>query len=255
MGAILEYLKRRAASTVLVAYTIFWAILHWEGIYTTIFIDQQHILEQHHIMKNEYVNTYFFGIHWWTSGVWWELARMILPIFLAYLYVWWLPKLTNLCYRRELQFKNERRKMKLKAEADLAQATQEKVEKETEQVDAEIKLKQKEAEAQELNPESIWDIEFEKLLENEKGREALDDLKKVIYECGGSIVYNNKRQMSSDSQMICDIYGLMELDTSNDPVFGVGYVLTDKGRHFMKRFVDVVTQENTEGIDLSDIPF
>lgn len=252
-GAIIEYLRRRATSTVLVAYTIFWAIWHWRAIYATIFVDQAYIYERCGMFKSEYIGQ-FVGLHWGMDQIWMDLLGFVVPMILAVGYVCVLPKLTNLCYKRELHFKNERRLMKIKAEAELAGAEQEGAQKKTKQVEAEIKLKKKEAEAKKLSPEEAWIVEFKALIDNNKGREALNELKKVIYKYDGGIVWDNERQMSVDSQMICDTHGLMEYKESDDG-FGGRYDLTEKGRFFMRQLTDVVAEESGEVIDLSEIPF
>ena len=64
MNAIFEYVRKRAVSTILVSYTVFWAIFHWQGIYATIFVDQNVIYKRYGLLKNEYVNKYFFGLDW-----------------------------------------------------------------------------------------------------------------------------------------------------------------------------------------------
>lgn len=251
MGAILEYFKRRATSTVLVAYSVFWAIFHWEGIYTTLFVDQEYILRQHNLLKSEYVDR-FFGLHWGTDQIWGDLMRMLFPVVLAYLYVWWLPKLTNKCYKKELFYRNERRRMKIQGEAELTKAEQKKTREETEKVEAEIKLKQKEVEAKELSPEQQWDEEFKRMANTDKGKAALNDLKSLIYEYHGYAEYDGKRRIDVDSQMFFDAYGLVEEDGMEGHLY-----LTDKGRYFMKQFTGLVAKNSAddEDVDWDNVPF
>lgn len=114
----MEYIRQRSVSTLLISYSVFWVIYHWEGVYTTFFTSQDFIMEKYGILKNEYVRKYFFGIGQDNFANW--FFGIVIPAVLTIFYVWVLPKiLINPSYRREIKYKVDRKEMKMKEENDL----------------------------------------------------------------------------------------------------------------------------------------
>lgn len=237
MDQILNYLKRRANSTVLVAYSVFWAILHWEGLVALLFTDQNLIMEQYGLLKNEYLAQNFFGFRMQDSFYGWasEIIMFLLPFILAYLYVWWLPKLViNPCYRKETKYKIERRIIKMEADREISLAEKnvttakaETVKAEAEKVEAQTALANAKQEALQKSPEVIWLEEYEAFKKDiPNWQDILKDLQETVYSNGGRHEYIN-----DDTLIICDLNDLIDTDDMLGNI-----TLTDKGRAFLREY-------------------
>lgn len=187
------------------------------------------------MLKNEYLAEYFFGFM--QSGEWdwgifiWKILGFLIPAALAYAYVWWLPKwVLNPCYKKEMEYKVDRRIIKNKAEKRLTDS-------ETKKVESKIELLQKQDEAKNINPEEEWRIDFEKCLdyENESLLDTLESLKEAVYERSGRIKEEySDVGMTSDELLFCDTHGLIALGGASNGV-GAGRIsLTDKGKLFLR---------------------
>lgn len=235
MDALTEFLKRRANSTFLVSYTVFWMMYHWEGFVVIFTVSQEYIMSQYGILKNEYLAKYFFGLMQledWSWGIFaWKILGFIMPAALAFIYVWWLPKwILNPCYKKEIYYKIERKIIKNKEEKRLNES-------ETKKVESEIELSQKQEEAQSLNPEEAWQTELDDFLSTNSPLwlDTLSQLKEVIYYNSGSLRNSNGRSiMTSDELMLCDTNGLIKINVDAQGR-NIGRIsLTDKGKFFLR---------------------
>lgn len=231
MDGIIEFLKKRATSTFLVSYAAFWLMYHWEGFATLFATSQDYIMSQYGMLKNEYLAKYFFGLirlEDWDWGIFfWKALGYIIPAVLAYVYVWWLPKwVLNPSYKKEINYKIDRRIIKNDAEKRLNES-------ETQRVESKIELLQKQEEVHDIKPDDDWGLEFEKCktLNRELCLNSLEGLKEVIYSCSGWLTYDNNKGMSSDELMFCDTYDLIEFEDDNKNRISI----TDKGKFFLKR--------------------
>lgn len=237
MDGIIEFLKRRATSTFLVSYTVFWLMYHWEGLATLFTTSQDYIMAQYNMLKNEYLAKYFFGLiqlEDWDWGVFtWKVLGFLIPVALAYLYVWWLPKwVLNPSYKREVNYKIDRRIIKNEAEKRLNES-------ETQKVESKKELLQKQEEVHNMNPEEEWRLSFEESQSANKDLwiDALTELKSVIYDKYGWLRDDNGyNRMTSDELMFCDTYELIEFDTDIEESKTGRISLTDKGKFFLKEY-------------------
>lgn len=230
---VLEYVRRRSVSTLVVSYTVFWAIYHWQGIYATIFTSQDYIMEKYGMLKNEYVAHYFFGINQEYVGNW--ILGLVIPAVLAILYVTVLPFLINLVYRVEIKHKVDRKIIKIREERRLSVEERKNMEVESKNADAQIELGKKRAEAELANPETVWEKEYRDFLGEDASSAfaVLDELKTMIYSHSGYTRNGyGTSYISEDSLMECDTNGLIEFNSkANNNV-----TLTKKGKYFLRQF-------------------
>lgn len=241
MNAIFEYVRKRAASTILVSYTVFWAIFHWQGIYATIFVDQDIIYKQHGLLKNEYVNKYFFGFNWSNILTIHNLEILlgwVIPAGFAYFYVWWLPKFViNPAYKREINYKKDRELEKLKAEKKRQDEERKLIEKQTAAEEARIELANRKAETSKKDPTIAWRDQYNReFIINSEDVSSLDSLLNRVYKYGGRIESRNihgerTSGMSPDELLRVDILGLATIEDDNKSVR-----LTEKGKYFTKLY-------------------
>lgn len=240
MNAIFEYVRKRAASTILVSYTVFWAIFHWQGIYATIFVDQDIIYKQHGLLKNEYVNKYFFGLNWSNILTIHNLEILlgwIIPAGLAYFYIWWLPRLViNPAYKREINYKKDRELEKLKAEKKRQDEERKLIEKQTATEEAKIELADKKAEVSEKDPYIAWRQQYDQFIIDRKAVKSLDSLLNRVYGSDGEIydydIEGNVEGGMSPSELLqVDLWGLATINNNNSSIR-----LTDKGKYFTRLY-------------------
>ena len=219
MNAIFEYVRKRAVSTILVSYTVFWAIFHWQGIYTTIFVNQDIIYGKYGSLKNEYVNKYFFGFNWSNILTIHNLEILlgwIIPAGLAYFYIWWLPRLViNPAYKREINYKKDRELEKLKAEKKRQDEERKLIEKQTATEEAKIELANKKAEVSERNPVIGWQEEYREFILNEDAVSSFDELLEIVYsrrsfdidrDIDKKIVNNNRINLTDKGKYFARLY-------------------------------------------------
>lgn len=241
MNAIFEYVRKRATSTILVSYTVFWVIFHWQGIYVTIFVDQDIIYKQHGLLKNEYVNKYFFGFDWSDFLTIHNLEILLgwaIPAALAYFYVWWLPKFViNPAYKKEVNYKEQRKIEKIRSDKRIQDEEKKLIEKQTAAEEARIELANKKAETSKKDPTTAWRDQYNReFIINSKNVSSLDSLLDRVYKHGGRIENRNFSGerisgMSPDELLRVDMLGLATIEDDNKSVR-----LTDKGKYFTKLY-------------------
>ena len=241
MNTIFEYVRKRATSTILVSYTVFWAIFHWQGIYVTIFVDQDIIYKQHGLLKNEYVNKYFFGFDWSDFLTIHNLGILLgwaIPAALAYFYVWWLPKFViNPAYKKEVDYKEQRKIEKIRSDKRIQDEEKKLIEKQTAAEEARIELANKKAETSKKDPTTAWRDQYNReFIINSKNVSSLDSLLDRVYKHGGRIENRNFSGerisgMSPDELLRVDMLGLATIEDDNKSVR-----LTDKGKYFTKLY-------------------
>lgn len=237
MDGIIEFLKKRTTSTFLMSYTVFWLMYHWEGFATLFFTDQDYIMSHYNMLKNEYLAKYFFKLirlEDWDWGIFiWKALGFIVPAVLAYIYVWWMPKwVLNPSYKKEVNYKIDRRIIKNEAEKRLNKS-------ETQKVESKIELLQKQEESKNISPEEEWRLSFSECQSNNGSllADALEGLKNVVYgnSCRLKDIDSGRDMMSSEELMLCDTYELIRFEKVKDTGRLNGYIsLTDKGRFFLK---------------------
>lgn len=236
MESFLEYIKQRSVSTYLVSYTVFWAIYHWEGVYTTLFTSQDFIMDRYGLLKNEYVHRFFFGIL--QDNFWSWIGGIIVPGVLAFIYVYFLPKiLINPLYKKEIKYKVDREEMKIKEEKRLVVEERKKVEEQVRGTDARIELDKKRVEIEKIDPEVKWERDYRGSVDDNAGVVfgALTELRTVIYTFDGYIEDGEgKRIISEDSLMFCDVNELIKI--SHNQFDRSNVILTEKGKYFLKEF-------------------
>ena len=239
MEAILEYARKRAVSTILVSYTVFWAIFHWQGIYVTIFVNQDIIYGKYGLLKNEYVNKYFFGFDWSNILTIHNLEILlgwIIPVVLAYLYIWWMPKLIiNPAYKKEINYKEQRRVEKIKSEKRIQDEEKKLIEKQTATEEAKIELADKKAEAP-----AGWERDYQDFITNYKAVSSFDELLRIVYNRNSIGQTESVAKIDPDSLMIVEAFDLIDATESNR------IRLTEKGKYFARRYKVLQNREDKQ---------
>jgi len=232
-AAIAESIRNRATSVTLVTYTFFWSAWHWEGLYATLFTGQDLIYKKFGLLKNEYVEKYFFGWHGWQS--FWGL---LVPAVETFIFIWALHRWVLVpMYGIEQDNRTRRRLIKLAenkkvqdAKAQLAKEETKKTVAETKKVVAKTALQRKKNAAEKVDPKIVWEDEFTKF-KTHPDYKLFGQVLKGVYEYNGrtyvSGQYHPVFELGPRSLMMADTRGLVKILDQGNRI-----ELTEKGKYF-----------------------
>ena len=227
-SAISESIRNRAASVALITYSIFYAGFHWQRFYAMLFVDEEIIFSKFGLLKNEYLDIYFFG---WRNGE--MLWGILIPLALTIIFIWPFQRhILIKAYKIEQENKTERRKVKLvetqkieKFKSELIKEESKTIKAEKVKIDAEKELSESKIKAAKTDPTILWDNEF-KAFEESHHSVDLDNIINIVYQHNG---YYQGR-IDADSLAYFDAEGLIKIDPGSRLVD-----LTEKGKYFVKR--------------------
>ena len=244
-SSIAEAIKKRTTSATLGSYMFFWLTFHWQGVYATLFVSEEKIYEKFSLLKNEYVDTYFFGYDNAQHPDVGFLLGYAIPAIMTYLFIWILPHIVLIrAYRQEQRHKNERRKIKFEEEIKIQDLEKEVAVQTTETINAEIKLADKKSEAKKKDPKIVWKNEFSELEQNQKEYKNFKFILESMYAYSGKIRVEEKKPYSmpgeKDTELtfsippaalkMADVRGLIRINTNGT------ITLTDKGKYFAELY-------------------
>lgn len=227
-----EAIKKRANSAFLGTYALFWATFHWQGIYTTLFTDQDKIYEKFTLLKNEYAAQYFFGYKGWDD--WAFYLSFFIPLLLTYAFIWLAPRYVLLpAFIKEREYKVNKQRVIFDNEMVMENYKTRLADRSKETIQAQEQLVRKEKDLERLDPTIAWSKEYEKLLESGLAN-SLKEIAESIYKHGGRVEryveHNSWRgiDLNKDTIAIAHTNGLIEI---NDDRIS----LTDKGKYFLRQ--------------------
>lgn len=225
MKELFEYLNKKASSTLIFVFIVFWIICHSQGFATMFFTDQNLIYQKYDMLKNEYLNQYFFG-NICDYDFW---VRTLLPFFLTWFYIWVMPKLIiNRAYKKQINDKIDREIIKEEAQQKLIKEQKETTKEEIAIKKEQVKLAEENKKLEDKSPEKIWGKEYEEFTKKENYDFVLSQLKNVIYGHQG---YIRSDRITSENLMFCDTNGLININGNTSTCS-----ITDKGKYFLKQF-------------------
>ncbi|MBR3143734.1 hypothetical protein IKF12_00825 [Candidatus Saccharibacteria bacterium] len=219
---VLEFLNKKSYSTVIVVFAVFWVLCHSQGFAAMLFTDQDLIFQKLGLLKNEYLQKYFFG-NVCDYDFW---IRALLPFILTWLYVWKIPKwIINRAYEKQINYKVDRDLIKERAQQRLIKERRQTTKEEVAVAKEQNKLVEENKKLEDNAPEKMWEREYEEFTKIENYKIVLAQLRYVIYENQGFIRHE---RISSESLMVCDTNGLINMSDGKCSI-------TDKGKYFLKR--------------------
>lgn len=220
---VFEYINKKSYSTIIIVFAVFWLICHSQGFATMFFTDQDLIFEKYGLLKNEYLNRYFFGnicdIDFW--------IRCLLPFVLTWLYIWRLPKwIINRAYEKQINYKVDRDLIKEKAQQRLIKEKKRTTQEEVANKKEQVRLAEENKKLEDTAPEAMWEKEYKEFVKTNDCSSIFSQLRNVVYENKGFI---RPERISSKNLMICDTNGLIVINS------GVCSI-TEKGKYFLRLF-------------------
>jgi hypothetical protein len=112
-----EVVKQRFFSPMYFYFILSWIITNWKFVFALLFIDSDDIYGE----KLDYLIE-FYPVYWFYPWDWaqfgltlWTLSKLILiPAVSAYLFMWWLSRLSEKFYKRNETFKQNKQTIKRK---------------------------------------------------------------------------------------------------------------------------------------------
>jgi hypothetical protein len=229
--SIAESIRKRVVSASLGTYLFFWCVFHWQGLYTTLFVDQQLILDKTGLLKNDYVSQSFFSWHGWET-----LLGYVGPLALTVLFIWPIPKYILIhAYRQEQRHKIDRRRVKIEEEEKL-EIKKEKLAIQTQKtLEAEIDVAKVEKRAVSQDPTILWRKEYDALQKSGLVT-ILPDIAESVYKGGGRVMKHFDKDigewvganLSKDSIAIAHTNDLITIKDER-------ISLTEKGKYFLSQ--------------------
>lgn len=227
--SIAEAFRKRAVSATFGTYFFFWAAYHWQALYATFFTSQDIIFAKYRLLKNEYVNQYFFEWHGWST-----ILGYLLPFVLTIIFIWPMPKYFLLhAYRQEQRNKVDRRRIRLVEEQKIEVKKESLALQTKKTLQAEIDTSKTELQAKKQDPKILWQKEYDSfsksgLINN------LPSIADSVYIHGGRVArYYDKElgrwvgtDLTKDAIAIAHTNDLIEI--MNDRI-----TLTEKGKFFL----------------------
>ena len=225
---LFDYINKRSYSTLIVVFIAFWIICHSQGFATMLFTDQNFIYEKYGLLKNEYLNQYFFGCNLNFKTDFWGAAdfliRSILPFILTWLYVWYAPKwIINKAYEKQIHYKVERDLIKEVEQRRLIRDQKETIKAEISATKEQTKLVEESKKLENKDPRIAWKKDYLAFIQLDGARQSLARLSDAIYEHYGYF----GSSMSVNDTLLCDTHGLIIVEERKCS-------LTDKGKFFLK---------------------
>lgn len=227
-GAIAEAIRKRTASATLGTYLFFWAAYHWQGLYATFFVNQDLIYGQHGLLKNEYVNKYFFpGPMDWNFYL-----GILIPLVLTYLFIWWMPYILLKAYRKEQWFRVEKRIIKIEQERNIQEERKELAKETTQAIKKEVEVVKAQRAAEKLDPKMAWKNEYNRLDSQEE--DYLKEVLVAVYKHRGLVyvsgMYSDappEFELSPNALRLADSHELISIVEDGSRI-----ELTQKGKYF-----------------------
>lgn len=237
-----EWMQKRATTSIIGTYAAFWAAYHWQVFYTTMFVSEDRVYEKFHLLKNEYIHTYFLGLHWNQLETY---RGFLIPAAMTFIFIWILPPYIFIpSFKAERKYKLDRRRIVIKGDIEMERERAKLAAENTKTLVEEKKAAVIEREIEEIDPNKLNDLEYEKFMEANDASEVLDHIKTILYERyngrlnsyagrGGATV---RPPEDPDAIAKAHANGLIEVATpENDPNQTV-IKLTEKGKYFLKKY-------------------
>lgn len=210
---------KRLSNSFLVSYGLSILAVNWRVVYTTVFVDQEVILELYETDKLSHILSLY------QSNMDIVLFLLVFPLAITIFIEWPASMIDEHFYDNQLKNK-ELKAMKLD------ESKQRIAEKRKERLNVEIDVVDKEAEVKEKSKvirtdEEVWMDELVELKKKRKNfKEYMDILKVLIYEQSG---YKGNMNLSANEMSFWDSNKL--IDDIHSQVR-----LTEKGKFFMKNY-------------------
>ncbi len=230
-----EAVRKRVVSATLATYLFFWCVFHWEAIYTTLFTSQDIIYQKFGMLKNEYIDHYFFSWDGWIT-----IFKYIIPAILTFIFIWLVPKYILIhAYRQEQRHKVDRRRVKLEEEENLEAKKEQLAIQSKKTLKAEIDTSKTEQKAASQDPTIIWQREYDKFKKSGLAN-ILPDIAEAVYR-GDGLVRKHYDEDASEWIGINLSKDAIAISHTNDLiVINNGIIsLTEKGKYFLNQsYVD-----------------
>lgn len=233
-SSIGEHLNKRVTTALLGTYTAFWLVLHWQAVYTTIFVSEQRIFDKFGMLKNEYVHEYFLSPRYDDPTYY---LGFLVPALLTWLYIWILPQhLFTLAYSKEQSYKFNKRKIRVQQEIDFENTRARLAKATTKTLVEEVKASKVEKQIESIDPEKALGREFDNFMNISGSSTVLGDIADSVYKhFGHTTAYSHpangswiQHSMKSSSLAQAHSHGLIDYNGKDGMI-----TLTDKGKYFI----------------------
>ena len=238
---ILQWIDR-AKSRVYMTYALWILIIFAPVIFVALFVDQNLLYQSKGLLKNEYIASHYFNFHEWWGWVY-VFGGAVLAGVMTRLTIWDFPKLfVNRAFTKEMEYSIQRDITRMKT-GQMLEIEKKKLAVEelaTTKTQVEV-VKQKEKLGELKEEDSSWDDDYSRFKNNEV-YSSFNLVKDSLYAHDGSIIETS----DFDGRVVFELPAgvVAYLDANNLAQVKNGTItLTNKGKNFMKRYLDETPNE------------
>ncbi|HET7302836.1 MAG TPA: hypothetical protein VFI74_05930 [Candidatus Saccharimonadales bacterium] len=234
-NSLAEMVRSRVASATIGTYLFFWSAFHWEGLYTGLFVDEHLIYAKYHLLKNEYLNHYFFGWHGLSHASTPFVEGLLWPILLTFLFIWILPELLLIhFYRKEQRFRVAKHNVKIEEEKRLMQKKESLARQTSRTLQAQVQVETERQNIAKKDPRVLWNQEFVEFA-HLKDFKWFPDILKSVYKYNGQTHVEKygftEFQLDPHARRVGDVHGIIKSAGTTAKIS-----LTTKGKEFAKLY-------------------
>ena len=214
-----------------------WCIWNWKLLYITLFINSDLLWLEKGMLKVDYITNFY---SWTNHPVYTTLHVFILPFISVLIIMYPLSWMAKIFYGRSLDIRNANELIALGKENDLLKSKQKNLDI-TKDITKDILAIQEQEKAivkSVQTQEKEWDDEFN-AFKNSAYFNYLSEVESAIYSNQGYIDRDNK---SAKVISYFDINEIIKIDSEESNYIKI--VLTKKGRHFLKKYKDILSKAN-----------
>lgn len=230
-----KVVQQKLSNSVYGNFVFFWIAFHWNFLFSMFALDDTKILQQTGLLKNDYLVATFFNIHDWYFWVSW-----IMPFLLTYLAIWHFPKFIFIpAFKKDEDARTEKKIIRIEKEKKIQQKEKELAGEEIKKLEIVEEKIEKERNIENINPELKWEKEYKKF--KEYPFYDFGSIIQCVYENGGSV----PNIVSGEIIAHAEANGLITV-FEGSPTDGTKIKLTEKGKFFIKRYLEDRGDKNKE---------
>lgn len=224
----------RAKSRVYMTYALWLLIIFAPIIFVALFVDQNLLYQSKGLLKNEYITQHYLNPEeWW--GWMYVVGGILSAGLMTRLTIWDFPKwFVNRAFSKEIEYSIQRDITRMRKDQRLEDEKKSLANKQLETTKTQVKVVEQK-ERLESKEEDTWGSDYRQFSKSDVYK-LFGMVKDCLYAHGGNIIDRNSY---GDPTFELPAGVVAYLDSNN--LAGVkngSIMLTDKGKYFMKRYLD-----------------
>lgn len=227
LQSVKDGINHRANSPFYGAFVITWLIWNWKTWYITFFTGEDLFFQKTGFLKINYLINSYTPTDFW-SFIFVSGKIILLPLASVFFIFFIVCKIERIIANQHGKNELNKTNDELTRQKGIEKTTEKTLESRKKTVKKKAEIKKT------LSQEEIWDEEYSKLGKIEGFKEAMIGLRDCIYKSGGLLDDHFHPSIGTKYRSLLHVNELFEYERrSNNKI-----LLTEKGKYFMKRFIN-----------------